>query len=163
MRTTIKNLLLTAVLGTLGLAGAAHAQITPLVGGLYAGAAVAHTRPEAAGIDSGYGSHLYGGLDLLSIPMIARFGLEAGYLRTHRLHGEIGHVANFSGSAMATLTALPVIDLHARVGYEDGDTSGAFQAVGVTLSTFPMLGIRGEYSRNNGFDALTLGLRVRIP
>lgn len=157
------SLLRFAVIALFGFGStAAHAQMTPLVGGLYAGGALAFADIDGVSGDSGTGTHLYAGLDLLSIPAIARFGLEAGYLRTHST-AVAGSIDNFSASAMATLVVLPLIDLHGRVGYEDGDTSGAFQAVGATLRPFPMLGIRGEYSRNNGFDAWTIGLRVRIP
>jgi len=166
MQRIMKSSIVICLLGTAGLTAQAQADgLTPVLGGLYGGVAAAYTDVDNVSQDSDFGSHVYLGVDLLRLPPIARFGVEAGYLSTGRIetNGGTTRIENYSGSAMATLTTLPGIDLHARVGYEDGDTSGGFQAVGATVTPLPLLGVRAEYSNNNDFDAITLGVRLRFP
>jgi hypothetical protein len=165
MRKWKNSLAFLALVGAGASAGTAHAWDAGFgIGGFYLGGAAAYTEADRAGDESGIGTHVYAGADLFRIPAIARFGVEVGHVRTREIEGTFGsmRISNTSVSAKAAWTTLPLIDLHGRFGYEDGDTSGAIRAFGFTLKPAPVLGVRAEYARHRGFDAYTLGLRVRF-
>ncbi len=157
-----------ALAAILALPATAAAQVVPVFGGVYGGVGGIYTDFDDLEEDSRYGYRIYAGFDVLRIPAVARFGFEGGYTRSGTF--ETGLVENGSERIengdvgfQATLTTIPVINLHARAGYEWGDTSGAKYAVGASASVFPLLRIRAEYQLRNDFDAALLGLELRIP
>lgn len=165
MHKLILSIVLSGAAGLLVAVAPAHAQgVSPGLHGFQVGGAALYSDVSGAADESGVGTYFHAAVDLWSVPAIARFGVEGGHLRTRRIATPGGdtRISNRSVSATATLVTLPLLDLHARIGYEDGDTSGMFQAVGATLTVLPALGVRAEFTNNNGFDAVSLGLRLRL-
>lgn len=167
MRNLLRSIPLLALLGAGAWTGTAQAQDAGFgLGGYYFGAAAAYTDASNADEESGIGSHIFGGADFFRIPALVRVGVEIGQMRTRRIEGS-GQVSdtrlnNTGISAKATWTTLPRIDVHGRLGYEDGDTRGTVSALGLTVKPIPVLGVRTEYARHQGFNAYTLGIRLRF-
>jgi hypothetical protein len=157
-----------SLLGALLMASSlAHADgIVPGIGGFYGGAGAIYTEFDDVGHDSRFGYRVYGGFGLVRLPAVFRVTLEGGYTQTGTFETEAlgtGRVNNGDVGLQATLTTIPLIDLHGRAGYEWGDTSGMHYALGASLRIVPLLRLRGEYQIRNDFNAGMLGLELRIP
>jgi hypothetical protein len=152
---------------TLAAPAVVHADgIVPGIGGFYGGAGAIYTEFDDVGHDSRYGFRVYGGFGLVRLPAVFRVTLEGGYTQTGTFETELldtGRVENGDVGLQATLTTIPMLNFHGRAGYEWGDTSGMHYALGASLRVAPLLRLRGEYQMRNDFNAVMLGLEVRIP
>ncbi len=165
MRNGRNSLMLLPLIGVAALTGAPEANGAGFeFGGYYVGVAAAYTDASRQGDESGLGMSYYAGADFFTIPAVARRGVEVGHIRSRKIEfmKQTRRISKTGASVMATLTTIPIIDLHARLGYEGGDSSGAVSALGFTIKPMPILGIRGEYASHKGFDAYTLGIRFRF-
>jgi hypothetical protein len=155
------GLLLALPLGALGADG-----IVPGVGGVYGGVGATYTQFDDLGHEARWGGRAYGGLGLLRVPAVFRLGVEGGFTRTGAFEtdaAETGRLDNWDVGVQATLTTLPALNLHARAGYEWGDTSGVHFAAGASFYVVPLVRLRAEYQLRNEFNAAMLGVEIRIP
>lgn len=162
-RTTLCALAMTTALLTPAAAGASG--LTPVIGGFYVGGGVLYTEFDELPEDDHIGYRLYGGFDLLRIPLIMRVGLEGGHVRTGSYFTSRGtdRFANSDVGLQLTLTTIPLLNLHVRAGYEWGDSDGDYYALGGTLGVSQLVRIRGEYQFRNEFEAALLGIELRFP
>ncbi len=155
-----------AVTAALALPMAAQADgATPVFGGFYGGVGGLYTDFDDRSNDSRTGYRLYGGFDVLRVPLLLRLGLEGGYSRTgsFETNGGTDRYSNTDLGLQATFTTIPLLDLHGRIGYEWGDSDGDYYALGGSLAVFPLTRVRGEYQFRNDFDAAMLSIEVRVP
>jgi len=142
------------------------ASAVPVVGGFYVGAGATTTSFDAEDTDSRFGYRIYGGLDFANITPALRLGLEGGFIQSGSFETEAGgsdRLNNRDLGLHGTLTVIPALDLHARTGYEWGDSSGTIFALGLSAPVLPLLRIRAEYQNRDEFDGYFLGLEVRTP
>ncbi len=140
--------------------------LIPGIGGFYGGIAGLYTEFDERQRDTRYGQRIYAGVGVARVPALFRLGVEAGHTRTgtyQRDDAGTDRIRNNDVALHGTLTTLPAVDLHARVGYEWGDTSGTHYALGGSLRLLPTLYLRAEQQFRNDFDGTTLGLEFRIP
>lgn len=131
---------------------------------LFGGAGVVYTDFDDGGNDSRYGTRIYGGYDFFRVPLVFRLGLEGGYTRTGSFDDDGDtRYNNWDAGLQGTLTTLPLVNLHARAGYEWGDSDGGMYAVGGSIGVLPLTRIRAEYQDRNDFQAGMLSIQISLP
>ena len=157
--TPLSRLLLVAAAAAAFALAPAHASAS-----LFGGAGLVYTDFDDGDNDSRFGSRIYGGYDFFRIPMAFRLCLEGGYTRTGSF-GDNGsnRYDNWDAGLQATVTTVPLVNFHGRVGYEWGDSDGAMYALGGSVSVLPLTRVRAEYQDRNDFDAGMLSIEVRLP
>lgn len=150
---------------TLVPAQAGASGLVPGLDGLYGGVGALYTDFDDEAHDSRVGYRLYGGFDVARVPAVLRLGVEGGYTQTGRyeLNGATDRLENGDVGLQATLTTIPLLDLHGRYGYEWGDSSGGYGALGASLGVLPYTRLRGEFQWRNEFDAAMLSIQLHIP
>jgi hypothetical protein len=167
MKALVRCALVFAVLGWGVTPSFARADgVVPGIGGFYGGVGALYTDFDDVGHDSRFGYRLYGGFGVIRLPAVFRVTVEGGYTQTGTFETEVldtGRLRNGDIGLQAALTSIPLLDLHARAGYEWGDTSGTHYALGASIRLAPLLRLRGEYQIRNAFNAGMLSVELRIP